>query len=185
MMKDSSQEIPYTVIRSRRKSMCIQVKANGQVLVRCPLCVSDRSIREFVDTHRDWIGKQCERVKRRRHNQPVYTQQQRNDYREQARAVLAEKTSYWAEKMGVAYGKITIREQKTRWGSCSSKGNLNYNWKLILLPGELLEYVVVHELAHRKEMNHSSRFWEVVAKEMPDYRELRRKLKEHEDKIDS
>ena len=76
------------------------------------------------------------------------------------------------------YGRITIREQKTRWGSCSSKGNLNFNWKLVLLAPELLDYVVVHELAHRREMNHSKNFWKIVEAELPDYRERRARLKE-------
>ena len=80
--------------------------------------------------------------------------------------------------MGVDYGRITIREQKTRWGSCSSKGNLNFNWKLVLLAPELLDYVVVHELAHRREMNHSKNFWKIVEAELSDYRERRRRLKE-------
>ena len=80
--------------------------------------------------------------------------------------------------MGVNYGRITIREQKTRWGSCSSAGNLNFNWKLVLMPPEILEYVVVHELAHRKEMNHSSKFWAIVEQEMPDYQEWKQRLKE-------
>ena len=93
--------------------------------------------------------------------------------------ILAARTAYFAEQMGVTYGRITIREQKTRWGSCSSKGNLNYNWKLILMPQEILDYVVVHELAHRKEMNHSARFYAVVAAQMPDYAAKQKWLREH------
>ena len=80
--------------------------------------------------------------------------------------------------MGVTYGKVTLREQKTRWGSCSSNGNLNFNWKLALMPDEILYYVIVHELAHRIEMNHSERFWKIVEEVLPDYRERRKWLKE-------
>ena len=80
--------------------------------------------------------------------------------------------------MGVTYNRIFIKEQKTRWGSCSSSGNLNFNWKLILIDEELLDYVVVHELAHRKQMNHSQQFWQEVEKILLDYKERRRRLKE-------
>ena len=81
--------------------------------------------------------------------------------------------------MGVIYGRISMRNQKTRWGSCSSNGNLNFNNRLLFVPEELVDYVVVHELAHRKEMNHSNAFWNVVEKYMPDYKERRKKLREY------
>lgn len=85
---------------------------------------------------------------------------------------------YFAPLVGVTYNRIFIKEQKTRWGSCSSLGNLNFNWKLILLNEELLDYVVVHELAHRKQMNHSPAFWAEVERILPDWRERRRWLRE-------
>ena len=85
--------------------------------------------------------------------------------------------------MGVSYGRIAIREQKTRWGSCSSKGTLNFNWRLILAPEEVLDYVVVHELAHRREMNHSKAFYAIVESVLPDYRQARRWLREHGDSL--
>lgn len=94
-----------------------------------------------------------------------------------AKEIIPRRAACFAARMGVSYGRITIREQKTRWGSCSQKGNLNFNWKLVLMPPEILDYVVVHELAHRKEMNHSPRFWAVVEKELPDYRKRREELK--------
>lgn len=100
-----------------------------------------------------------------------------NWYLEQAKAVIARRVSYYAGKMQVDYGRITIRSQKTRWGSCSAKGNLNFNWRLICFPLEILDYVVVHELAHRKQMNHSSAFWKEVEAILPDYKERRRILK--------
>lgn len=86
-------------------------------------------------------------------------------------------------KMGVTYGTISIRQQATRWGSCSSRGNLNFNWTLILTPEPLQDYVVVHELAHRLEMNHSDRFWKIVESQIPDYKERRNLLRTYENQV--
>ncbi|MFQ6806099.1 MAG: M48 family metallopeptidase [Lachnospiraceae bacterium] len=103
---------------------------------------------------------------------------QRKQNRELARQRITLRVEYFAPLVGVTYNRIFIKEQKTRWGSCSSLGNLNFNWKLILLDEESLDYVVVHELAHRKQMNHSPTFWAEVERVLPDYRERRRRLKE-------
>ena len=92
---------------------------------------------------------------------------------------LAVRVAYYAEKLGVSYGKITLRQQKTRWGSCAANGKLNFNWLLILAPPEVLDYVVVHELCHRREMNHSQAFWKEVEKILPDYRERQKWLKDN------
>ena len=97
---------------------------------------------------------------------------------QKALQVLPKKVEYYAAKIGVTYGTITIRNQKTRWGSCSSKGNLNFNCQLMLFPEEIQDYVVVHELCHRKEMNHSQRFWNEVGRTMPDYEERRKYLRQ-------
>ena len=96
-----------------------------------------------------------------------------------AGVVIPRRVSYFAEKIGVSYGKITLRQQKTRWGSCAVNGNLNFNWLLILAPPQVLDYVVVHELCHRIEMNHSRAFWEEVETVLPDYRERQRWLKDN------
>ena len=97
---------------------------------------------------------------------------------EEALKVIPERVEYFAKVIGVTYGKITIRNQKTRWGSCSSKGNLNFNCLLMLAPSEVLDYVVVHELCHRKQMNHSKAFWAEVEKVCPDYKAAKKWLKE-------
>lgn len=97
-----------------------------------------------------------------------------------AKEALIQKTEIFSERMGVTWERIAIKEQKSRWGSCSSKGNLNFNWKLILMPERIQDYIVVHELAHRREMNHSPQFWSQVEKVLPDYRERVRWQRQHE-----
>lgn len=100
-----------------------------------------------------------------------------NFYRTEAKSYLAERTTFFAEKLGVSFGNITIRGQKTRWGSCSGKGNLNYNWKIMKESPEVIDYLVIHELCHRKEMNHSKRFWDLVESLDSDYKTHRQALK--------
>lgn len=169
----------YTIIRSSRKTLAIQIKEDGQLIVRAPYRVTQRQIDRFVMEHQEWIEKTQARIKTKQNsaNRLTVTEKERSTGVEKALRLIPERVSYYARRMNLTYGRITIREQKTRWGSCSSAGNLNFNWKLVLLPPELLDYVVVHELAHRREMNHSSAFWAVVEQEMPDYRERRKLLK--------
>lgn len=167
----------YELIRSGRKSLTIQVKTDGSVVVRAPLRLAKYRIERFVTEHEDWIRTQQKKVEKYREQVHVITEEERRDGILRARKIFPERTAYFAKCMGVTYNRITIREQKTRWGSCSSAGNLNFNWKLVLMPPELLDYVVVHELAHRKEMNHSPRFWAIVERELPDYCNRREELK--------
>lgn len=100
-------------------------------------------------------------------------------YRSYAKVTLKNRAAYYADLLGITFQRVTIKEQKTRWGSCSSKGNLNFNWKLIMMPERIWEYVVVHEVCHRIQMNHSSLFWKEVEKLIPDYRERKEWLKHH------
>lgn len=171
-------DITYQWIRSHRKTIAIQIDREGQVIVRTPYGITKRQVEEFLDEKKDWILQTRQRVEKRKTEQIPISEEVRREGIERAKRIFPERTAYFAKRMGVDYGRITIREQKTRWGSCSSKGNLNFNWKLVLLDPELLDYVVVHELAHRREMNHSKNFWKIVEAELPDYRERRRRLKE-------
>ncbi|MBI5200923.1 MAG: M48 family metallopeptidase [Elusimicrobia bacterium] len=99
--------------------------------------------------------------------------------REAARAKIEERLAFWAPRLAVDYGRVSVRDQKTRWASCSSKGDLSFNWRLVFAPQAVMDYVVIHELAHRREMNHSRRFWAIVAEHSPDHREHRRWLHEN------
>lgn len=166
--------IEYQLVRSRRKTLAIQIDKDGQVIVRAPLACSRQVIETFLKEKQGWILKKSGELKSRaqeRLMEPSFSDEERRELAQKAGEVLARRTSYFAKKMGVTYGRITIRDQKTRWGSCSGRGNLNFNWRLILMPENVLDYVVVHELAHRREMNHSSRFYQVVESVIPEYRE--------------
>ena len=99
-------------------------------------------------------------------------------YKEQARTILGEKIVYYAQLLGVSCNQFRIKEQKTRWGSCSNKGNINLNWRIILAPESVVNYLVLHEVAHLKQLNHSSAFWQLIEKHLPDYRSCKKWLKE-------
>ena len=173
-------DIEYHLIRSDRRSIGIEVDREGKVTVRAPYSCEKKRIERFLLEKKNWIRQKVKLQKEnamKRQEKREMPEAEKKYYRNLAREVLGARTGYYARKMGVTYGRISIREQKTRWGSCSSAGNLNFNWKLVLMPPELLDYVVVHELAHRKEMNHSPRFWAIVEKELPDYCNRREKLK--------
>lgn len=180
--KDIEKDIEYTMIRSDRKTIGLEVKPDGQVIVRAPRRLSESEIRGFVQKHRAWILKHQkmvnERVEKRREIRKL-TKQEIQKLADQAVEVIPKRVAYYAPKVGVTYGRITIRNQKTRWGSCSSKGNLNFNCLLMLTPPEVIDSVVVHELCHRKEMNHSKQFYQEVLRVYPDYWKWNRWLKEN------
>lgn len=100
-------------------------------------------------------------------------------YRGKAEALFAERVAFWAARMGIDYRGVRVKDQRTLWGSCSREGNLNFNWRVVLAPPEVLDYLVIHELAHRKEMNHSRAFWALVAAQCADWKSHRQWLREH------
>ena len=177
-LQDGEEDlIEYELIRSNRKTVSLQVKPDGSVIVRAPVRLAKYRINQFVKEHEAWILEKQQKAETYREHMHVITEEERREGIRKAIQIFPERTAYFAKRMGVTYNRITIREQKTRWGSCSAAGNLNFNWKLVLMPPEILDYVVVHELAHRREMNHSPRFWAIVESELPDYRERQEKLK--------
>ena len=169
----------YEIIRSSRKTLALEISRDGLLKVRAPYKVSREEIQNFVKSKESWIFKHLKRIEETKADQPdPLSAEEIEKLAQKALQVLPEKVENYARMIGVTYGRITIRNQKTRWGSCSSKGNLNFNCQLMRLPEELQDYVVVHELCHRKEMNHSSDFWKEVEYIMPDYQERRARLKQ-------
>lgn len=165
----------YTLVRSRRKTLAIEITPRGEVLVRAPLRMAMRDIRRFVESRQEWIGKHIAKTI------PVtpLTPEEHQHLIQAAKAYFPGRVSVLAQQLAVSAGRITIRSQRTRWGSCSTSGNLSFNCLLMLAPEAVRDYVVVHELCHRKEMNHSVRFWAEVEKALPDYRFHRQWLKSH------
>ena len=179
-------ELKYRVIRSARHTMMIQIIAGTEIVVRAPKKVSDKKIHDFVQSQEAWIRKHLKKKPEGnaegecgRSDLPPLTPEELKELFDKALKVIPERVRYYAPIVGVTYGRITIRNQRTRWGSCSSKGNLNFNCLLMLAPPEVLDSVVVHELCHRKEMNHSSKFYAEVYKAFPEYDKWNKWLKEH------
>ena len=174
-----NSEIPYRLIRSDRKSIGIQITAGG-VVVRAPKRLSAAEIDRFVHSKRSRIEGHLPKIPA---PQPKFTQTEIEALAQKALTVIPDRVRHFAPIVGVTYGRITIRSQRSRWGSCSGKGNLNFNCLLMLTPSFCLDYVVVHELCHRLEMNHSSAFWAQVERVLPDYRKSRQWLREHEKEL--
>lgn len=176
------------VIRSSRKTLSLEITKEAQVLVRAPYRLSQLEIERFVQEKAVWIEKHLKAVRnkledRQKHPVRLLGMEDIQRLADEAMSVLPAKATYYAPKVGVAFGRITIRNQRTRWGSCSSAGNLNFNCLLMLMPPEIIDYVVVHELCHRLEMNHSPYFWAEVERVLPDYRKRRKWLRDNGEKI--
>lgn len=171
----------YEVIRSNRKTMAIEIKT-GKVLCRAPIWATDEDINSFILKHKEWIKKHLEKSILEQKSAESLKKLNGEEIRklaDKALEVIPERVKYYAPLVGVTYGRITIRNQRTKWGSCSSKGNLNFNCLLMMTPPEVIDSVVVHELCHRKEMNHSKRFYEEVLRVFPEYHKWNKWLKEN------
>ena len=171
--------IPIEYQPQKRKTLSITIKPNGHLQIKAPEGMSEQEIERFLRQKQFWIYKQAKRVAEKQKNRKEYSEQEKQVLKEKARRILTERTEYYKQILNVDYTKIRIAEQKTRWGSCSGRGVISYNWRLILMPDMILDYVVVHELCHLIEMNHSKAFWNLVGTVLPDYQKRRAWLKEN------
>ena len=171
----------YTVIRSKRKTISLELRPEG-LLVRAPRFATKWQIDRFVKDHELWIEKHREKLEERQRALKDVDRLSDEDLKELAKKtkeVIPERVAHYAPLVGVTYGRITIRNEKTRWGSCSAKGNLNFNCLLMLTPPEVIDSVVVHELCQRLQMNHSDRFYREVRRVYPEYDKWNRWLKKN------
>lgn len=174
--KDSRVE--YRIQESARaKTIRISVAIDGSVVVTKPQRMSVECANDFVQRKIAWI------IRKLLHFKKVMIVGSRSyaeyvQYKARALALVQERVNYFNRHYGAPLHRIAIRNQKTRWGSCSKRGNIHFNYRIIHLPPELVDYIVVHELCHLKELNHSQKFWQHVAQTIPDYRAARKRLRQ-------
>jgi predicted metal-dependent hydrolase len=162
----------------RSKNIRLSVRVDGRILLTYPWWISQKKASHFLATQEDWLQQQL--IKFKSSKKSLLNAGNRADYllrKEETRILILERLAHFNLFYQFSYQRVSVRNQSSRWGSCSQRKNLNFNYRLIYLPDSLRDYVIVHELCHLQEMNHSASFWHLVAKTMPDYRELRKKLR--------
>ena len=166
----------YKIIYSGRRTISLSIK-DGELIVRAPFGAKKTHIEKVISEHSKWIEKHIinQRLKKEKYGE--LNEEKIQLLRKKAKEILPAKVSYYANIMGLKYGRITITGAKTRFGSCSSKGNLSFSYLLMLYPDDAIDYVVVHELSHLLEMNHSARFYKIIESVLPDYKQRIKLLK--------
>lgn len=164
---------PYEVIYSRRKTVTLTVHEDGRITVRAPYRTSRRTVEELLAKQEAWLREHIRLQKEKAARFQGITEEDVLEYKRLAKEYFNDITAYYSKIMNLNYSRITITSAKKRFGSCNSKGNICFSWRLMLYPPEAREYVVVHELSHLVVMNHSPAFYRVVERYMPDYRERR------------
>jgi len=173
------QTIHYTIrISERAQRLRVAVYADGDVVVTKPRKTSLELLKRFVESKKLWIQRKLEENKISPIQELQESSQEHFDqHKDRALELVKQKVNKWNNRYGYSFEEIAVKPLKSRWGSCSSKHNLSFNYKVIFLPEQLQDYVVVHEICHLKEQNHSQRFWRLVGKALPDYQDLNKFIK--------
>ena len=177
-MGQGKKKINYKVkVSERAKRLRIAVYCDGNVLVTKPAFVSDKVMGDLIDRKSKWIKSKLAFFNSLSSRRRVNAQIEYVQLKDEALGFVKKKIEKLNSVYGFSFNKIAIKNQKTRWGSCSKTGNLNFNYRLVYLPERLADYVIVHEICHLKEFNHSKRFWSLVSESQPNYLALRNELK--------
>ena len=167
----------YKLIRSKRKTISVEINERCEVVVRAPLRIGQKEIDKFVFEKRDWIEKALKTMQKRAENRKIYTDEDIKALYKKASEILPDRLEFWTNVTGFSPTGVKITSAKKRFGSCSPKNSLCFSFYLFDYPSAAIDYVIVHELCHIKEHNHSARFWALVQKYMPDYKERQKLLK--------
>jgi len=174
-----NEKLNYLIKRSRRaKCIRLSVHSDAQVSVIIPWFASETTAHQFVSDKSRWLLGKIAYFKNKKPSLiPEASRKDYLSYKSLAIKIAQEKLAYFKQFYDFSFKKINIRNQKSRWGSCSKKGNLNFSYRIIFLPEQLCDYIIVHELCHLGQFNHSKKFWELVGKTVPDYKEIRKRIK--------
>jgi predicted metal-dependent hydrolase len=167
----------YTVIRSKRRTLALEITPELTVRVRAPLRASDRTIRQLIDSHIGWIEKTLERQRKRGAARPRLSEEEIGTLRRTAADLIPPRVAHYAAVMGLHPTGVKITGAEKRYGSCSGKNSLCFSYRLLLCPDAAIDYVVVHELAHIRHKNHGREFYALIASVLPDYKQRRKLLK--------
>ena len=168
----------YEIIYSKRKTLCLQIKRDGRVVIRCPYRTSEKRIEEFYNSHLEWVQKKVEVTKNRMVPIDELSEAEITELKKKAWEYIPLRVEYFANIMGVTPSNVSINQAKTRFGSCNSKKRLNFSCNVMRYPNEAIDYVIVHELAHIKHHNHSKEFYKLIEEFLPDFREREALLKQ-------
>ncbi len=174
------REINFSLRQSKlSKRLRLNIHSDGRIAVSAPKRVSMGRIESFIQSNADWLLLRLAEIaaKPQTTRSPKHTAKEIAAYKRQARDLVKNRITELNKSYGFRFGAIAIRNQKSRWGSCSKRGNLNFNYRIALLPAEYADYIIVHELCHLKEFNHSKKFWDLVALAAPNYKQLRKNLR--------
>ncbi|WP_318663134.1 SprT family zinc-dependent metalloprotease [Treponema sp.] len=176
------EKIEYIIKKSRRRTISVQISSYCRLIIKAPLFTTTSEVESFLKEKRDWIKKQLERTRAQSQlasSLGILSEKEIRKLKRDAKKIIPQRVEHYAKLSGITYNRIFIRLQKSRWGSCSAEGNLNFNALLALMPLEVLDSVVVHELCHRRHMNHSKAFYDEVLKIFPDYKKWDKWLKQN------
>jgi len=174
----TSNGISYTIKKHRRaKYMRLSVYPDGRVVLTLPYWVAKYKGKDYVEEKREWILEQIKNYEKKQEGKITLTRTDYLRHKEAARKLITERVAYFNQFYNFSYKRISVKDTRTMWGSCSAKGNLNFNYKLLFLTPEQRDYVIVHELCHLKELNHSRRFWDLVRQQVPNMEQIKKELR--------
>ncbi len=167
----------YTLVRSKRQSISLEITKKAQLLVRAPLKMPQKDIEKFVLSHTEWIGTHLEKARKRAEKHPEPSPEKRAEYIALAQEILPRRLAHYSKIMDLSPSGVKITGAATRFGSCSAKNSLCFSWRLMQYPPEAIDYVVVHELAHIRHKNHGKEFYTLIASVLEDYKDRARLLR--------